>query len=60
VLYNEPIDKGQAYEGGEVQPSIIREGYIVFTVPSDVEKQHISVVWNEMISLTEKSVYWTN
>jgi hypothetical protein len=59
ALYNEPIDKGESYEGGEVQPGIIREGYFVFEVPEDVNEDDISVVWNEMISLSEKSVYWT-
>lgn len=57
--YNEPIGKGEIYEGGEVQPGIIREGYMVFEVPEDVNKGDISVVWNEIISLNEKSVYWT-
>ena len=59
VSYNEPVDKGEPYEGGEVQPGIIRDGYFVFEVPEDVNKDEISVVWNEMISLSEKSVYWT-
>lgn len=58
-LVYEPINQGQAYEGGEVQPSIIRDGYIAFNVPSDVQKEDISVVWNEIISMSEKSVYWS-
>jgi hypothetical protein len=59
TLYDEPADRGESYEGGEVQPGIIRDGYMTFEVPEDVNKEDISVVWNEMISLEDKSVYWT-
>lgn len=58
-LLNEPLDIGEPYEGGEVQPGIIREGYMAFEVPEDVNKQDVSIVWNELISLNEKSVYWS-
>lgn len=58
-LLNEPLDVGEPYEGGEVQPGIVREGYIAFEVPEDVNKQDVSIVWNELISLNEKSVYWS-
>lgn len=37
-------DKGE-YEGGEIQPGIIRDGWIVYEVPKGLSKDDLAVTW---------------
>jgi hypothetical protein len=53
------VDEDDFYEGGEVQPGIVREGYLTFEVPSDTTIEDIVAVWSVTQSEGSVSVYWT-
>jgi hypothetical protein len=59
TLLYELADREKEYEGGEVQPGVVREGYVLFKVSEDVTRDNLSVLWNDVISSNEKSVHWT-
>ena len=47
-----------AYEGGEVQPDIVREGEILYEVPEELSKSDFSVAYTEETYDGDISVYW--
>jgi len=48
----------EAYEGGDIQPGIVREGTILYEVPESATKDEIRVVWSESYYDGDASVYW--
>ncbi|WP_434530043.1 DUF4352 domain-containing protein (plasmid) [Haloarcula sp. NS06] len=54
------IDKDEnQYDGGEVQPGIVREGWIAYELPEDVSSEDIEVVWNGLPNGGEITALWT-
>lgn len=50
-------DEGK-YQPAELHPGVVREGWIGFEVPEEVDVSTISVVWSETIR-GDFAVYWT-
>jgi hypothetical protein len=48
----------EAYEGGDIQPGIVREGIILYEVPESASKEDVRVVWSESYYDGDASVYW--
>ena len=53
------IQEGDFYEGGEVQPEILREGFVTFEVGDNVAIEDIVVVWSITQPDGSVSAYWT-
>lgn len=47
-----------AYEGGELQAGIVREGYVVYEVPEDTSVQDLRMAWSEQYYDGNVAVYW--
>jgi hypothetical protein len=54
------VTEGDYYTGGEVQPGVIREGYLNFVVPDDATKEELTAVWSRTFSEGDVAVYWNN
>lgn len=50
-------DEG-GYEGGEVQPDIVREGWILYEVPESVSKGDLTVAYTDSGYDGDVSVFW--
>lgn len=48
------------YEGGQVQPDIVREGVIIYEVPSGVSKSDLQLTYTETMISGDISVTWTS
>lgn len=48
------------FEGGEIQPGIVREGYVVFEVPSDLDQSNLDTIWFDDFLGTSIDVRWTD
>lgn len=54
------IDKDEnQYDGGEVQPGIVREGWIAYELPDDLETENVEVVWSGLPNGGEITAIWT-
>ncbi len=49
-----------AYPGGEVQPGVVRSGYVTFVVPDDVSRSDIQIVWSRQFAAGDVAVYWSS
>lgn len=47
------------YEGGEVQPGIVRNGWIAFEIPDDISHDDLRVVWSTFLENGDIAVYWS-
>jgi hypothetical protein len=57
-VLNEPIDYGEPYESGELQPGIERSGYVLYAVPDSVSLSDISIAWSTTTFNGDISVRW--
>lgn len=54
------MDDYEAFEGGEVQPGVTREGYVAFEVPEDLEQEDLDTVWHDDFLGANINVRWTH
>jgi len=54
------IDKDEnQYDGGEVQPGIVREGWIAYELPDDIATGDVEVVWTGLPNGGEITAIWS-
>jgi hypothetical protein len=58
ILIDEPINKGEPFEGGELQPDVERSGWIAYEIPADVSTDDLTVAWSKTTIEGEISVNW--
>jgi len=46
------------YEGGEIQPDIVREGWVAFEVPDDLSASDVEAVWSSQDAYDSWTAYW--
>lgn len=51
--------KDGRYEGGTVQPNVVRDGYVLFELPGDIDRSNYSIVWSERYSYGRASAFWS-
>jgi hypothetical protein len=55
------VDKEEsAYEGNEVQPGIVREGFIAYELPDNLSLGDLTVVWNSSGVYGDTVVRWSS
>jgi hypothetical protein len=54
----ENITEGEYYSGGEVQPGVVRDGYLNFVVPDGTSKEDLTAVWARTFAEGDVAVYW--
>lgn len=51
-------EDGDAYEGGDLQPGVVRDGWILYEVPDKYKQAKFSVVWSESYYDGDVAVHW--
>lgn len=54
----EPVERGDAFEGGDLQPDVVRAGWIAYEVDSQLTLNDIQVVYSGSTYEGDVSVYW--
>jgi hypothetical protein len=57
-LIDDPVNKGEQFEGGELQPGIERSGWIVYELPADLSTSDLTMAWSNTTYGGEISVNW--
>jgi len=50
--------KDGRYEGGDVQPGVVRDGYLFYEVPEDVDRENPVIVWSEEYYYGRSTAFW--
>lgn len=58
VLVDDPANKGEPFDGGELQPGIERSGWIAYQVPSDISTDDLTMAWSTTTFDGEIAVNW--
>lgn len=58
ILIDDPINKGEPFEGGELQPDIERSGWIAYQIPSDISSDQLTMAWSKTTFEGEIAVNW--
>jgi len=58
VLFNDPINRDQSFDGGELQPGVERSGWVAYEIPSDTSVNDLRVAWSQSTLEGELSVNW--
>jgi hypothetical protein len=58
ILVPEPVEQGQPYDGGELQPGVVREGYIGFEIDAGLSLDDLQIVYTTQTIDGEVTVYW--
>jgi len=58
ILLDEPINKGEPFEGGELQPGVERSGWIAYQIAGDVSTDDLNAAWSKTTISGEISVNW--
>lgn len=58
ILIDDPINKGEPFDGGELQPGVERNGWIVYQIPSDVSIDDLTIAWSKTTFGGEIAVNW--
>jgi len=58
LLLNDPINKGEQFEGGELQPGIERSGWIAYELPADLSVSDLTMAWSKTTFGGEISINW--
>jgi hypothetical protein len=46
-LTDEPINKDESFEGGELQPGVERSGWIAYEIPSEIQMNELTLAWSQ-------------
>jgi len=57
-LADDPINKGDPFDGGELQPGVERSGWIAFQVPDDLSVDDLTMAWSQDTYNGQISVRW--
>jgi hypothetical protein len=58
ILFNDPVNKGDQYESGELQPGIERSGWLAYELPADLSAGDLTMAWSKSTIGGEISVNW--
>lgn len=58
VLIDDPVNKGEPFEGGELQPGVERSGWIAYEIPGDISTDDLTVAWSKTTFDGELAVNW--
>lgn len=58
ILLEEPINKGEPFDGGELSPGVERSGWILYEIPSDLSVNDITITWSDTTFEGEFGVNW--
>jgi hypothetical protein len=58
ILFSDPVNKGERYESGDLQPGIERSGWLAYELPSDLSVSDLTMAWSESTIGGEISVKW--
>lgn len=58
TLSDEPINRGQPFDGGELRPEVVREGYIAYEVQATLQVPDLQVEWSDSTSRGEIAAAW--
>jgi len=47
------------YPGGDVQPGVVRSGYVTFVVPDNVSRSDVQIVWSRQFAEGDVAFYWS-
>jgi hypothetical protein len=59
LLLDDPVNKGQRFESGDLQPGVERSGWIAYQIPSGVLTDDVTFVWSPTTFDGDISVNWT-
>jgi len=59
ILIDDPINKGEPFDGGELQPGVERNGWIAYQIPGDVDISNLTVAWSQETFDGQIGVNWT-
>jgi hypothetical protein len=57
-LLDEPINKEEPFEGGELQPDVERSGWIAYQLPGDVSENDLTMAWSQDTFNGEIAANW--
>ena len=58
ILAFDPINQGDEFEGGELQPGIERSGWIAYQIPSNISVSDLTLAWSKTTFNGEIVVNW--
>jgi hypothetical protein len=58
ILFEEPINRGEPFDGGELSPGVERSGWIAYEIPSGVSVKDITMTWSDKTFEGELGVNW--
>jgi hypothetical protein len=58
ILIDEPVDKEQPFDGGELQPGVERSGWIGYQLPEDLSLSDLTMAWSEQIIGGQIAANW--
>ena len=58
LLIDDPVNKGEPFEGGELQPGVERSGWIAYEIPGDISTDDLTVAWSKTTFDGELAVNW--
>ena len=59
ILIDDPINKGEPFNGGELQPGVERSGWIVYQIPGDLAVDNLTIAWAEETIDGQIGVRWS-
>jgi len=59
VVFDDPINKGTPFEGGELQPGVTRSGWVLYSVPLSIAPEDMTVAWSKSTFDGDISVNWS-
>jgi hypothetical protein len=58
ILIEDPIELGEPFDGGELQPNVEREGWIAYQVPEGLTVEDLTCAWSDEGYYGTISVNW--
>lgn len=60
IAIDEPFNKGQPFNGGNLQPDVERSGWILYEIPGKINIDDVVVAWSESTFEGDISVNWSS
>jgi hypothetical protein len=60
ILFDDPVNKGEPFDGGELQPGVERSGWIAFELPDSVGSDDVEMAWGQETFEGQIAARWTS
>lgn len=60
ILLDDPVNKGEPFEGGELQPGVERSGWIAYAIPDGLTVSDLLIAWSSTTINGEIAVNWSS